>query len=214
MPRQAEQLRAIFDRLYAHFGPQGWWPGNSAFEVVVGAILTQNTNWKNVERAIANLKEAGLLAFSAMLALPPDLLAEYIRPAGYYRIKAQCLQNLLHMVAEEYGSLEDFLALPVGPLRERLLQVRGIGPETADAITLYAAEKPVFVVDAYTFRILLRHNLVDEDADYAGMQELFMDSLPPDTKLYGEYHALLVQLGKQFCKKTKPDCEHCPLRGL
>lgn len=215
MPAQAERLEILYRNLWEHFGPQGWWPGESAFEVVVGAILTQNTNWKNVEKAIISLKEAGLLNLPAMLALPQALLAEYIRPAGYYNIKAGRLRNLLALIDEQYGgSLDAFFSLPQEELRSQLLAVKGIGPETADSILLYAAAKPVFVVDAYTHRILLRHNLIDEDTDYHGLQELFMDSLPPDVDQYGEFHALLVRTGNQFCKKNNPRCNICPLNGL
>ena len=215
MPAQAERLGQIYAILYGHFGPQGWWPGESAFEIVVGAILTQNTNWKNVEKAITNLKDAGLLSLAAMRELPHALLAQYIRPAGYYNIKAGRLHNLLSLVHDEYaGSLETFFSLPLAELRTQLLAVKGIGPETADSILLYAAAKPIFVVDAYTHRILLRHNLIDEDTDYHTLQELFMDSFPADVDLYGEFHALLVRTGNQFCKKTRPRCEDCPLCGL
>lgn len=215
MPVQAERLEHLYRIIYEHFGPQGWWPGESPFEVVVGAILTQNTNWKNVEKAITNLKDAGLLSLPALLELPQALLAEYIRPAGYYNVKAGRLRNLLTLIEEQYdGSLEALLALPLEELREQLLGVKGIGPETADSIALYAAGKPIFVVDTYTHRILLRHNLIDEDTDYHTLQELFMDSLPVDVGLYGEFHALLVRIGNQFCKKTNPRCESCPLNGL
>lgn len=215
MPVQAERLEHLYRIIYEHFGPQGWWPGESPFEVVVGAILTQNTNWKNVEKAITNLRDAGLLSLPALLELPQALLAEYIRPAGYYNVKAGRLRNLLTLIEEQYdGSLEALLALPLEVLREQLLGVKGIGPETADSIALYAAGKPIFVVDTYTHRILLRHNLIDEDTDYHALQELFMDSLPVDVGLYGEFHALLVRTGNQFCKKTNPRCDSCPLNGL
>lgn len=213
--RSKDRLEALYHRLYDHFGPQGWWPGEHALEVVVGAILTQNTNWNNVEKAIANLKAVGLLRLPELLELPRALLAEYIRPAGYHNIKAGRLHNLLELIREEYGgSLEALLALPLPELRQTLLGVRGIGPETADAIILYAAGKPIFVVDSYTHRILLRHDMIDEACDYHSLQELFMDSLPADTALYNEFHALLVQVGKRFCKKSTPLCETCPLRGL
>lgn len=215
MPAQAERLEILYHRLLEHFGPQGWWPGESAFEVVVGAILTQNTNWKNVEKAISNLKQAGLLNLPAMLDLPQALLAGYIRPAGYYNIKAGRLRNLLTLINKQYNaSLETFFSLPQDELRRQLLAVKGIGPETADSIMLYAAAQPVFVVDAYTHRILLRHNLIDEDTDYHSLQELFMDNFPPDVGQYGEFHALLVRTGNQFCKKTNPLCNICPLNGL
>ncbi|WP_446009526.1 endonuclease III domain-containing protein [Candidatus Electrothrix sp.] len=198
-----------------HFGPQHWWPGDTPFEIMVGAILTQNTNWQNVEKAIANLKMAGVLSLPAMAVLEKEKLAEYIRPAGYYNIKAGRLQNLFAMIAEQWDNdLEYLLQQPVAVLREQLLSVKGIGPETADSMVLYAAEQPVFVVDAYTHRILSRHGLIPEDADYFQIQEIFMDSLEEDTVLFNEYHALLVQVGKNFCKKSKPKCGECPLAGV
>ncbi len=210
-----QRLETLYQKMFAHFGPQKWWPGESGLEVVVGAILTQNTNWNNVEKAIANLKGVGLLRLPALLELPQALLAEYIRPAGYYNIKAARLHNLLGLVRERYDdSLENLFALPLPELREQLLAVKGIGPETADSIILYAAGKPIFVVDSYTQRILLRHNLIDETCDYHALQDLFMDNLPADVAMYNEYHALLVQTGKRFCKKSNPLCENCPLREL
>ena len=215
MRRQEETLQALYERLLANFGPQHWWPGESAFEVVIGAILTQNTNWKNVEKALANLKEAGLFDLSALSGLAAPDLAELIRPAGYYNIKAGRLHNLFTHVNGHYeGSLDMFFALPTRELREELLSIKGVGPETADAILLYAAKKPIFVVDAYTYRILLRHNLISEDCDYHQMQALFMDSFAEDIDFYGEYHALLVRTGKKKKKKSNPLCETCPLNGL
>ena len=205
----------MYRRLYAHFGPQDWWPGESGLEVMVGAILTQNTNWNNVEKAIANLKGADLLRLPTLSELPQALLAEYIRPAGYYNVKAARLHNLLRLIRERYDdSLENLFALPLPELRQQLLAVRGIGPETADSIILYAAGKPIFVVDSYTQRILLRHNLIDETCDYHTLQELFMDNLPADVAMFNEYHALLVRTGNRFCKKSNPLCENCPLEGL
>jgi endonuclease-3 related protein len=211
----AEQLREMYERLYAHFGARDWWPGDSPFEIMVGAILTQNTNWKNVERAIDNLKRVGLLSLPAMSELPQDLLAEYIRPAGYYNIKANRLRNFFHFINKEWdGDLDFFLQQPAAALREQLLSIKGIGPETADSMVLYAAEQPIFVVDAYTHRILIRHDIIDESFGYHEVQELFMDNLEEDTRLFNEYHALIVQVGKEFCKKTRPACELCPLSGL
>lgn len=214
MPATAECLWAIYEALYARFGPQGWWPGETPLEVMVGAILTQNTSWVNVEKAIHNLKGAGLLTLPRLLDLPTALLAEYIRPAGYYNIKAARLHNLLRLIAGEHdGDLDAFLNQPLHQLREQLLGVKGIGPETADAIILYAARQPVFVVDAYTFRLLSRHDLADDSADYASLQALFMDNLPEDVTLFGEYHALIVRACKEYCRKTKPMCGECPVQG-
>jgi len=211
----SDHLHDLYKRLYDHFGPQDWWPGDSPFEIMVGAILTQNTNWKNVEKSIDNLKRAGVLSLPAMSDLSQALLAEYIRPAGYYNIKAGRLQNFFSLINEQWdGDLDFFLQQPASVLREQLLSVKGIGPETADSMVLYAAEKPTFVVDTYTHRILSRHNIIDESFDYHEIQEMFLDNLNEDTCLFNEYHALIVQVGKDFCKKTKPVCAHCPLFGF
>ncbi len=211
----AERLEALYQVLLDRFGPQHWWPGESPFEIMVGAVLTQNTNWQNVEKAIDNLKRAGRLTLEAMSSLPVGLLAEYIRPSGYYNIKAGRLQNLLQLINGKYGGdLEGFLARPLPDLRRELLSVNGIGPETADSIILYAAEQPIFVVDAYTHRILCRHDIVPEDYGYTEVQELFMDNLPEDVSLFNEFHALLVRLGKEFCRKSRPACKGCPLAGF
>ncbi len=208
-------LREIYRRLYAHFGPQHWWPGETPFEILVGAILTQNANWRNVEKAIANLRDAGVLSLERMAELPVDLLAGYIRPSGYYNIKAGRLRNLLDHIVREHGAdLDGFLAQPVRKLREELLSIKGIGPETADSMVLYAAGGPVFVVDAYTHRILSRHGLVGEDCGYRELQELFMDNLEEDAALFNEYHALLVRTGKEYCRKSSPRCKSCPLQGI
>ncbi len=182
---------------------------------MVGAILTQNTNWQNVEKAIAKLKAAHLLSFTAMAALPVEELADYIRPAGYYNIKATRLQNFFVMIEQQWdGDLEYFLDQPTNELREQLLSVKGIGPETADSMVLYAAEKPIFVVDTYTHRILSRHAIIPDEYGYFEIQELIMDNLEEDTRFFNEYHALLVQTGKHFCKKSKPKCGQCPLSGV
>jgi len=208
-------LEEIYRRMYEALGPQGWWPGESPFEVCIGAILTQNTNWQNVERAIANLKEAGLLSPQALYALPVEILAEYIRPAGYFRVKARRLKNFIKFLVEEFqASLDNLFSLPLSKARQRLLGVSGIGPETADSILLYAGGKPIFVVDAYTRRILLRHGLATEDMTYQDLQDLFMKHLPPESTLFNEYHALLVAVGKKFCRPRKPLCSACPLKGV
>jgi endonuclease-3 related protein len=202
----------IYEILFEHFGPQDWWPGDSAFEIMVGAVLTQNTNWTNVSKAIDNLKIENLLSFEKLHELEVELLAEKIRPAGYFNLKAKRLKNLLDFIDEEYdGSLEEMFAEDIICLREKILTVKGIGPETADSILLYAGHKPVFVVDAYTHRIFSRHSIIAEDEGYYEIQEYFSLSLPEDVKLFNEYHALIVQLGKEFCKKSKPLCNQCPL---
>ncbi len=204
-------LLDIYHTLLARFGPQHWWPGDTPFEVMVGAVLTQNTNWTNVSRAIANLKEGGLLSVTELAGLPTEILAQYITPAGYFNLKAGRLKNLLTLVCQYENGLDGLFAEETATLRERLLAVRGIGPETADSILLYAAGRPVFVVDAYTHRILARHALIPEEAAYYEIQECFLDQLPEDAALFNEYHALLVRLGKEFCKKGTPLCAACPL---
>ena len=205
----------IYDRLLAHYGPQGWWPGETPLEVMVGAVLTQNTNWKNVERAINNLKNAGQFDFWALQELPVEKLAEYIRPSGYYNVKAVRLKNLLQMITEEYeGELQFLFADSLENARENLLRVKGVGPETADSILLYAAGKPIFVVDTYTHRVFARHEIVLEDNDYFTLQQEFMDNLPEDVSLFNEFHALIVVVAKEFCKKRKPRCKECPLHGV
>jgi endonuclease-3 related protein len=209
-----DRVNEIYRRLYHHFGPQHWWPGETKLEITVGAVLTQNTNWQNVEKAIANLQERNLLSLSALAEIPTDILAQHIKPSGYYNLKAKRLKNLISAIGQEDEDLANFFATDLDTLRQNLLAVKGIGPETADAIILYAAAKPIFVIDAYTHRILLRHDLIWEESDYQEMQELFMSALPEDVELYNEYHALLVRLGKEFCLKRKPKCEGCPLAGL
>jgi len=177
----------------------------------VGAVLTQNTAWRNVERAIENLKEEGVLTPQSLIGLDEARLAGLIRPAGYYNVKARRLKHLMHFLDEAYGGgLERMFAEPLSSLRGKLLEVKGIGPETADSILLYAGEKPIFVVDAYTRRVLLRHGMITDGASYEDIQDLFMRGLPQDVALYQEYHALLVRLAKTFCK-TKPLCSGCPV---
>ncbi len=202
----------IYRRLFLAYGPQGWWPADSPFEVMVGAILTQATNWRNVERAIGNLKEAGVLSPEAVLQLPEEELARLVRPAGFYRQKARRLKSLARAVLS-HGGTEAFLSLPPGKLREILLSLPGIGPETADSILLYAAERPVFVVDAYTRRIFSRLGFIRGNEPYEELRALFERCLPRDTRLYQEYHALLVRHGKEHCR-ARPRCHGCPLREL
>lgn len=212
MSRQA--LQDIYERLYRRFGPQHWWPGQTQFEIIVGAILTQNTNWGNVEKAIANLRKNGLLSPEKLHQLDIAALAELIRPAGYYNVKAARLKHFLDRLFEKFnGNLDRLGQLAADQLREELLSIKGIGPETADSITLYAFGKPVFVVDAYTGRILGRHRLLEPGADYEQVRMLFESSLPRKVQLYNEYHALLVKLGKEYCK-TKAQCSGCPLEDL
>ncbi len=208
------QLNDIYNMLYGSFGPQGWWPGDTQFEIIIGAILTQNTNWSNVEKAIANLKSEKVLTPAKLHKLNTNKLAKLIRPAGYFNIKAKRLKNFLHWFDESYNLRPKNLeAVTTDRLRNELLSVKGIGPETADSILLYAFDRPVFVVDAYTTRIASRHHLIEDGVDYHKIQKLFESNLPADVKLFNEYHALLVRLGKDFCKPT-PKCDDCPLNEL
>ncbi len=207
-----ELLPQFFDTLTAALGPMHWWPAKTPFEVIVGAILTQNTAWVNVERAIANLRRERILTPRAIEAVPVGKLARLVRPSGYFRQKAKKLKAFVRFLRQDFGgSLKRMFRTPTTELRERLLAVHGIGPETADSILLYAASHPVFVVDAYTKRILLRHGLVGEKAGYEEIRQLFEGNLPRDAKLYNEYHALLVNVGKNWCRSQKPLCDQCPL---
>ncbi|GBD97058.1 MAG TPA: endonuclease III domain-containing protein [Nitrospirae bacterium] len=204
-------LTDIYNILYKTFGPQHWWPGDTPFEIAVGAILTQNTNWGNVEKAISNIKKDHALNAKTLHGMSHAGLASLIRPAGYFNIKAERLGHFLSFLANHYkGSMKQMKREDADILREHLLSVKGIGPETADSIILYALEKPVFVIDAYTKRVLQRHKLVPEKAGYHELQEIFHKSLPLDVELFNEYHALFVMLGKHYCK-PKPRCEGCPL---
>jgi len=216
---QATQNRVsllnIYDTLHDHFGDLHWWPGDSAFEVIVGAILTQNTAWKNVEAAIGRLKAENLLHPKKLRNLADERLAELIRPAGYYRVKTKRLKAFLNFLSQDYlDDLDALFAEDFQVIRKKLLLVHGIGEETADSILLYAGGKPVFVVDAYTRRILQRHRLISGEARYGDIQKLFMAGLPVSAPLYNQYHALLVNTGKQFCKKQNPACEICPLQSF
>jgi endonuclease-3 related protein len=209
-----EDLTEIYELLYDVFGPQHWWPGETRFEIIAGAILTQNTNWANVERAISNLKSADLLDPHKIHQLDTSQLAELIRPAGYSNIKAKRLKNFLDWLFGNYdGELSSLENVDTERLRVELLSIKGVGRETADSILLYAFERPIFVVDAYTARIACRHGLIGPDADYEQLRELFESSLPQDIKLFNEYHALLVRLGKEFCR-PKARCAECPLEKL
>ena len=210
----AEQLTEIYELLFERFGPQHWWPGDSTFEIITGAILTQNTNWTNVEKAITNLKAADLLNAEALHRMPAESLAPLIRPAGYFNIKARRFKNFLDWLFENYaGDLSQLESLHTTTFREQLLAINGIGRETADSILLYAFARPIFVIDAYTARVAVRHHLADLDADYDQLQDIFQSSLPEDTQLFNEFHALLVRAGKEFCK-PKPKCQNCPLQSL
>jgi endonuclease-3 related protein len=209
-----EQLRQIYRLLLDSFGPQHWWPGQTRFEIMVGAILTQNTSWSNVAKAIANLNAAGCLEPTALHALDTGELETLIRPAGYFRLKAKRLRNFTQWLFDEYeGNLARLDEIDTHRLREELLGISGIGPETADSILLYALDRPVFVVDAYTARVAVRHGLIEPELTYEMLQDLFASNLEADVSLFNEYHALLVHVGKDFCK-PKPRCSTCPLESL
>ena len=213
MIKKRDILLRVYERLYKTFGPQHWWPGDTPFEVIVGAILTQNTNWGNVEKAIANLKAEGILAPKGLRDVNHNQLALLIKPSGYFNIKAGRLKHFTDYLFKKHGgSLKKMFSLELKELRRELLEVKGIGPETADSILLYSGGYPIFVVDAYTVRIFQRFHLFPEDVTYHEVQEIFMDSLTEDAGMFNEYHALIVTLGKQFCK-PKPRCEGCPLKG-
>lgn len=207
-------LQKAYHKMHSFFGPLDWWPGDGPWEVMVGAILTQNTAWVNVEKAIINLKADDLLAAPALSAAPIEQIAQSIRPSGYYKQKAKKLKAYVSFFEQEYGgSIERMRREELPTLREKLLAVHGIGPETADSILLYALDKPVFVVDAYTKRIFSRHGFIPEDYSYQQIQDFFEANLSPDVQLYNEFHAQIVYTGKQFCR-PKPCCEGCPLEDL
>lgn len=215
MTTTKDLLAEIYRRLDAAYGDQRWWPGDTPFEVAVGAILTQNTAWANVERAIANLKKAGLLEAAKLAALPASAIAPLIKPAGYYNVKAQRLRSFLDFLAEECDGDVAALARPgLADAREKLLAVRGVGPETADSILLYACGLPTFVVDAYTYRVLHRHGLAEEAATYDEVKEIFESNLSGDAALFNQYHALLVRVGRERCRRREPRCAGCPLEEI
>jgi endonuclease-3 related protein len=209
-----ERLLDIYRRLEAAYGDPGWWPGDTPFEVAVGAVLTQNTTWRNVEKAIERLKAAYLLTPEALRELTAQELAGYIVPAGYYNVKARRLKSLMDFLwAECGGRIEALAGMPVNETRGKLLGVKGIGRETADSILLYAVGVPTFVVDAYTHRILNRHGLVPEKAGYEEVKAVFGDNLEPDVAMFNRFHALLVECGRLHCKPN-PKCDGCPLEEL
>src|SRR5882724_2443873 len=210
-PALAGVFRSYFDALLAAYGPQHWWPGRTRFEIIVGAILTQNTSWANVERAIRNLRAARLLAPDAIRSAPSAKLSQLLRPSGYFRQKTKTLKSFVRFLYDAHGgSLTRLFATPKQVLRDRLLSLRGIGPETADSILLYAGKHPVFVVDAYSRRILERHGLA-HPARYEELRALIETSLPSDHQLFSEFHALIVHVGKNYCRPNNPRCSECSL---
>lgn len=207
-----EILRSYYEAMLSRLGRRHWWPARSTFEVIVGAILTQNTSWSNVERAIANLRHEKLLALRSLERTRTSRLAKLIRSSGYFRQKARKLKSLVRFLRTEYGgSLNRMFQTATADLREKLLSLHGIGPETADSILLYAGNHPVFVVDAYTRRILERHEIIRPHATYEEIRQLFETNLTPSYPLYNEYHALLVAVGKEWCHTKNPRCSECPL---
>jgi endonuclease-3 related protein len=212
--RSGAELRKLYERLLRHFGHAGWWPGETAFEVCLGAILVQNTSWKNVERAILGLRRRGLLSWARLSSLPPSRLAPLVRASGTFRVKARRVRAFLDFLGREYGGrVEAMRSEEPGRLRQQLLGVPGIGPETADSIILYAVGRPVFVVDAYTRRIFARLGWIGGREPYEEIQRLFTDRLPTDAALYNDFHAQIVSLGKDVCRPV-PRCGECPLDDL
>ncbi len=212
MLKTSKRLSKIYNILYKIYGPRNWWPADSPFEVIVGAILTQNTSWENVKKAIANLKKKRKLSPRQLYKIKISELSSLIKSCGYHNIKAKRLKSFIDYLFKNYkGSLSKFFSKSTGNIRKQLLAINGIGPETADAILLYAAGKAVFVVDAYTKRILERQGLIKPDASYEQIQQFFENNLPKSSKLFNEYHALIVEHAKWVCKK-KPICSECALR--
>lgn len=226
-------VRIIYDKLFKAFGPQGWWPvtpqgerkprhhapresyaSNEAhFEIMLGAILTQNTSWNNVEKALERIHEKKLCSPKALSKASLQTIKNCVRPSGYYNQKAKRVKNFALYVQREYdGDLKKMFSKPAGELRKELLTINGVGPETADSMVLYAAEKPVFVVDTYTRRIFTRLGFLNGRESYDHIKAFFEENLPRDVKLFNEYHALIVELGKRICLKNKPMCSECPLR--
>ena len=211
-PAASRELRRYFRALHAHFGPQHWWPAKTRLEVILGAILTQNTAWRNVELALRELRQAGLLRLSRLRQLTAGQIASHIRSAGFFRQKAATIRRFLEWLDANYaGSLPKLFATPPEELRTRLSGIKGLGPETVDSILLYAGRHPFFVADAYTRRLLVRHRLIPRGADYETAQALLHSQLERDNVLYNEYHALIVEVGKRYCVKSAPKCSNCPL---
>jgi endonuclease-3 related protein len=211
---RAGHLGEVYARLYDAFGPQNWWPAETPFEVMVGAILTQHTSWTNVEQAIDRLKESGRFSPRGLLEMPVPELEQRLRPSGAFRVKTRRLRAFLNYFDDRFGScLETMKREPVTRLRKELLEVSGIGPETADCILLYGLERPSFVVDAYTRRIFERLGRLEPALSYTQLRDEFQRELMPDVSTYNEYHALIVHLGKTTCRPT-PRCEACPLQDI
>ena len=205
------RIYKIYENLFEFYGPQNWWPADDAFECVVGAILTQNTSWKNVEMSINNIKSEMSLSINNIYEITVEELSRLIKPSGYYNQKALRLKGFVEFIYNKYnGKIENMLPVNKNELRLQLLSVKGIGPETADSILLYALNKPVFVTDKYTYRIFYRHGIIPGNSTYEQAQKIFLNNLPEDSSLFNEYHALIVKVGKNHCGK-KADCSDCPL---
>ncbi|MBN2395979.1 MAG: endonuclease III domain-containing protein [Candidatus Atribacteria bacterium] len=209
----SERLLSMHRCLSDFYGPLHWWPGDTSLEIILGAFLTQNTNWANAEKAIQKIKKEKLLSVETLFHLSEEQLSLLIKSCGYYHLKARRIKNFLFFLSEKYsGSLEDMFNQDWQILRKELLNINGIGPETADSILLYAGNKPVFVVDAYTKRIFFdRHGYFLSEYNYEQMQKFFMKNLPDDYLIYNEFHAQIVMIGKNYCKRKNPDCFNCPL---
>ncbi len=208
----SSQLWSMHQTLLKFYGPLHWWPGETELEIIVGAILTQNTNWQNVSKAIERMKEEGILNVSRLFQIDKEYLGRIIKPCGYYNLKAQRLKNFINFFYCKYnGSVDKLFSGDWQILRAELLKIDGIGPETADSILLYAGKKPIFVVDSYTRRIFIRHGYLSPKARYEEIQQFFMSHLSPEQSVYNEFHAQLVMVGKQYCKKNNVDCQNCPL---
>ena len=206
-------LIGVYTSLLASFGPQHWWPAEGPEEMIIGALLTQNTTWKNVEKALAKLRLKQQLSFSAISTTPLSELQELIKPSGYFRQKSERLKALTKAIIKA-GGLNQLKEKTTSDLRAWFLALKGIGPETADSILLYAFKRPIFVIDTYTLRICKRHQWLLSTANYSKAQSYFMQQLPADPAIFNEFHALLVQIGKNFCRPQNPLCEKCPLNYL
>lgn len=206
-----KRLLNIFHTLLESFGKRNWWPGETEIEIIIGAVLTQNTSWKNVEKAITNLRKHNALDINTLHGMDRERLADIIKPSGFYNIKSTRLKNIIKVIHDDFsGNINELKEINILKMRGKLLGINGIGRETADSIILYALNKPIFVIDAYTKRFLTNHGIHDGDKGYDELQELFMKNLPHDTYLFNEFHALIVCLCQSFCKKV-PLCKGCPL---
>ena len=215
LDKRRDYLMSMFHALYAALGPSHWWPAVTPFEIAVGAILTQNTQWNNVEQAITNLRSANVLEPYSMYHMPAEQLSAFIRPSGFFRLKTLRLKQFLLFLRDSCNfQIEKLAQRPMNELRILLLQINGIGPETADSILLYALNLPTFVVDSYTRRLSARHMLVPENISYEDLRCFYMDALPHDPDLFNEYHALIVRANKTWCLKKAGNCIACPLQHM